>query len=144
MVSVTERVLTLFFSPWGGGRDRGYPPGPHLRGSRFSRLPPLCLPPTRRLFQNERCFWWFVEPGGPGQAPRRPRPRPKALEAPAPCPKLLALAPTPGPKTLQAPQKGGAFGGSRRPVLITCFGCTIDFLSPGHPKLGAGRPACWL
>ena len=19
----------------------------------------------------------------------------------------------------------------------------IDFLSPGHPKLGAGRPACW-
>ena len=36
-VSVTERVKTLFFSP--------FPPGPHLRGSRFSRPPPLTRSP---------------------------------------------------------------------------------------------------
>ena len=68
MVSVTERVKTLFFSPLqpknaGGGEGAGggvggvsrarFPPGPHLRSSRFSRLPPLRLPPTRRLFQND-------------------------------------------------------------------------------------------
>ena len=36
-----------------GGVSRArFPPGPHLRGSRFSRLPPLRLPPTRRLFRT--------------------------------------------------------------------------------------------
>ena len=107
MVSVTERVKTLFFFPLqprnaggggGPGGDRGvsrarFPPGsPHLCGSRFSRLPPLHLPPTRDFFV------------GP-QPSRSWRPKPSA------------------------------------PVSACC---TIDFLSPGHPKLGAGRPACWL
>ena len=138
MVSVTERVKTLFFSPLqpgrggpGGGGVGGvsrarFPPGPHLRGNRFSRFPPLRLPPTRRLFQNDKWLFWLALLGARAQKPGR-----KALEAPAPRPQAL------GPKPLR----------TRAPGPVTLIGfvsrnvsacCTIDFLSPGHP-----RPACW-
>ena len=93
MVSVTERVKTLFFPPLqprnaarrgvrGGGGGVGgvsrarFPPGPHLRGSRFSRLPPLRLPPTRRLFQTTKLVLC------PGSKPSAPSPGPQALGKP--------------------------------------------------------------
>ena len=77
----------------GGGRGGGvsrarFPLGPHLRGSRFSRLPPLRLPPARRFFQNDeklvelsfipsRSGGLGPKPLGPGsQAPGGPGPKP--------------------------------------------------------------------
>ena len=70
-----------------GGVSRArFPPGPHLRGSRFSRLPPLRLPPTRRLFQNDEIgAFSSLErgpqgPGGPG--PTAPSPGPQCFGKP--------------------------------------------------------------
>ena len=120
MVSVTERVKTLFFSPLqprnagggvgGGGRGGrgGIPcPLPSSRSSRFSHLSPLRLPPARN--------WWQMAHFGVQAKPRWPGPQ-KPLRGPGP--KLL-----PGPKPGLKPREFLGF-------------------SPGHPKLGAGRPAC--
>ena len=55
-----------------------FPPGPHLRSSRFSRHPRLCQAPTRRFAKN----LWVVfvgqrlqAPGGPGPKPLGPGPQ---------------------------------------------------------------------
>ena len=53
-----------------------FPPGPHLGGSRFSRLPPLC-----KTSQNDEKFGWCPWRPGP-QAPGGPGPKPWA---PSPC-----------------------------------------------------------
>ena len=66
MVSVTERVKTLFFSPLqAGGGGRGvcrarFPPDPHLCASHSSRLPPLRLPAPR---------FWRLRPQALGPKP---------------------------------------------------------------------------
>ena len=95
MVSVTERVKTLFLSPLqprnagGGGGGVGgvsrarFPPGPHICGSRFSRLPPLRQPPTRRLFRMTK-NWQFL-----GLGPSR-----SGARAPSPCTEAKPVAPT--------------------------------------------------
>ena len=62
MVSVTERVFSPLQPRNAGGGVAGvsrarFPPGPHLRSSRFSRFPPLRLPPTRRLFRTTKNSW---------------------------------------------------------------------------------------
>ena len=77
------------------------PSRPHLRGSRFSRLPPLCLPPTRRLFQNDESQIqapWRPPPStgltqGPEAHPQGWRPALEALvlEAPSPRPQAWHL-----------------------------------------------------
>ena len=92
-----ERVKTLFLSPLqpekvggvGGGGGVGgvsrlrFPPGPHLRSSRFSRHPRLRQAPTRRFAKNRNLrglgFLWgkgprplvgrAPSPGGPGPKP---------------------------------------------------------------------------
>ena len=106
MVSVTEKVKTLFFSA-------RFPPGPHLR----SRLPPIKRQ-TRHKTGGKHPSGW-----GPG---------PQASGGP-------------GPKPLEV---GHKFLGARPPSPVTWLVAPtnylglIDFLSPRHPKLGAGRPAC--
>ena len=124
VVSVTERVKTLFFSPYSlgaGGGGRSVPAS--LQAAEVgSRLPPLRLPPTKRLFQ---WLYWGPGPGGPG---------PKALEAPAPSPGPQAPA-NPGPR----PRNLHWFRFEKRHL----FRLVARLISPGHSKLGAGRPACW-
>ena len=89
-----ERVKTLFLSPLqpqnaGGGGGGGvggvsrlrFPPGPHLRSSRFSRHPRLRqAPTTRRFAKNRNLRVVFVgkrpqAPGGPGPKPWGPGPQ---------------------------------------------------------------------
>ena len=77
----------------------------------------------------------FPEVPAPTEAPGGPGPKassPKGLEAPAPRP----WRPRSWRPQALGPKPGGPYS------VSAC--CTIDFLSPGHPKLGAGRPACWL
>ena len=89
----TLRVKTLFLSPLqpkrgGGGGGVGgvsrlrFPPGPHLRSSRFSRHPRLRQAPTRRFAKNRNLRGWVVfvgkrpqGPGGPGPKPWGPGPQ---------------------------------------------------------------------
>ena len=79
MVSVTERVKTLFFSPLqprnAGGR--GGEGGPHLCGTS-----PASHQET--FFQNDEKKWWFGQaPGGPGpQDPGGPGPKPLGARGP--------------------------------------------------------------
>ena len=77
-----KRVKTLFLSPlqpqnagggWGGGGGVGrvsrlrFPPGPHLRSSRFSRHPRLRQAPTRRFAKNRKLLTsWRLKPMHPG------------------------------------------------------------------------------
>ena len=61
---------------WGEGGLR-FPPGPHLRSSRFSRHPRLRQAPTRRFAKNRnlRGLVWGKRPqaaGGPGPKPWGP------------------------------------------------------------------------
>ena len=95
-----------------------FPPGPYLRGSRFSRLP------TRRK------WWQRPSLAAVSWAPSPPRgPGPKALEAPAPRP--------------WGPAQAGTRPRARDPVTLLDFlSCTIDFLSPGHQA--RRRTACVL
>ena len=87
-----ERVKTLFLSPlqpqnagggWGGGGVGGvsrlrFPPGPHLRSSRFSRHPRLRQAPARRFAKNRNLRGLVKRPqapGGPGPKPWGPGPQ---------------------------------------------------------------------
>ena len=76
--------LPFFYSPktWGvGGVSRlRFPPGPHLRSSRFSRHPRLRQAPTRRLAKNRNLRGLVVFVGKrpqalAGRAPSRPGPQ---------------------------------------------------------------------
>ena len=83
-LSKAERVKTLFlpYSPktrggGGGGVSRlRFPPGPHLRSSRFSRHPRLRQAPTRRFAKNRNNpqsadleARWMVSEGGAFRVP---------------------------------------------------------------------------
>ena len=103
-----------------GGVSRArFPPGPHPRLSRFSRLPPLRLPPTKRLFKTKN-------PQALSPKPLEPGPKLRGLA----CCTDYFLSPYAHQKFFEKP---------RLPRLVA----PIDFLSPSHPKLGAGRRACW-
>ena len=74
--------MVLPFSLTGGVRGVSrlrFPPGPHLRSSRFSRHPRLRQAPTRSFAKNRnlRGFWWAASQAlGAGlQAPWRPGPQ---------------------------------------------------------------------
>ena len=90
-------MKTLFLSPlqpqnaggggWGGGGVGGvsrlrFPPGPHLRSSRFSRHPRLRQAPTRRFAKNRNLRGL----GGLGKGPGPWWAGPQALGARAPSP----------------------------------------------------------
>ena len=65
----------------GGGGGRGvsrlrFPPGPHLRSSRFSRHPRLRQAPTRRFAKNRNLRGLVVFVGKRPQAPGGPGPKP--------------------------------------------------------------------
>ena len=155
MVSVTERVKTLFLSPLqprnvgggGGGGGRGGIPcplpsrPPHLRQP-FQLTPTPSPAPYQRLFRTTKnCSVLGL---GPLLWPLRAR-------APSPCP---------GPRILDwqalTPPKFSVSPGPNLGPALTCARCSpgdfelrhllqlvapIDFRSPGHPKRSAGRPA---
>ena len=68
-----ENLLPFSKGGWGGvgGVSRlRFPPGPHLRSSRFSRHPRLRQAPTRRFAKNRNLGgFWPQAPGGPGPKP---------------------------------------------------------------------------
>ena len=71
---------------------------------------------------------------------------PASLQAPTSAPAVSAT-PSPASSLGHKPRNLGSasahqeiFEKRRLPRLVA----PIDFPSPGHPKLGAGRPACWL
>ena len=70
----------------GGVSRLRFPPGPHLRSSRFSRHPRLRQAPTRRF--AKKSVWWFLWGKGPkplvGRAPSPWGPRPQAPWRPGP------------------------------------------------------------
>ena len=59
----------------GGVSRLRFPPGPHLRSSRFSRHPRLRQAPTRRFAKNRNLRGLPQAPGGPGPKPWRPGPQ---------------------------------------------------------------------
>ena len=98
-------------APGGGGRGGGvggvsrlrFPPGPHLRSSRFSRHPRLRQAPTRRFAKNRnlRGFCGEKAPGPPSPGGPGPKPPGDLAHRPRVFNFLLPLKPIgPGLKTL--------------------------------------------
>ena len=95
-----------------------FPPGPHLRSSRFSRHPRLRQAPTKRLPKTQ--FWSFRGfCGEKAQAPGRPGPQGLGARAPSP----LETWPT-GPWGLDPATLTGVFNFLRcKPMALKTLGC---------------------
>ena len=125
-----ERVKTLFLSPLqpqrGGGGGGGvggvsrlrFPPGPHLRSSRFSRHPRLCQPTMRKI------VIWFWGKGS----------RPLVGRAPSPG--------GPGPKPPGDPAQRSLGPGSRHEFLTSC--CVSKTLGCYHNPQSADLGGRWM
>ena len=110
----------------GGVSRLRFPPGPHLRSSRFSRHPRLRQAPARRFAKNRNLRGVFVgkrpqAPGGPGpkpwgpgpQAPWRPGP-----QAPGACPAEFLWAARPTSPSPASRQPSRVKNSKNAPVLI--------------------------
>ena len=132
-------MKTLFLSPLqpqnaggGGGGGGGvggvsrlrFPPGPHLRSSRFSRHPRLRQAPTRRFAKN-RNLRWFLWGKGPlvGRAPRELYSSMRRGSVFAPAFQPLGQAQASGPR-----QPSRVKNSKNAPVLIGSLVAPIDFL----------------